>query len=182
MRVRTFLSLGAAILSSVALAQSGPTKLDPGDWPRYTRDFAGTRYSPLKQITTANVAKLAPAWSFKLRPTGGGAILSGTTPIVIAGTLYIPLGNAVVALEADSGKEIWRHPVATGTARRNVAYWPGDRGHAPRIIYSNGTSLFALDARTGRVESGFGNGGELALGVPFTYAPTVYKNVLIVGA
>jgi len=182
MRVRTFLLLGAAIAVSAAHAQSGTAKLDPGDWPRYTRDFAGTRYSPLKQITTGNVAKLASAWSFRLRPEGGGAILSGSTPLAIDGVLYLPLGNAVVALEGDTGKEIWRHPVATGIARRAVAYWPGDRDHGARIIYSNGNSLFALDAKTGRIETGFANKGELALGVPYTYPPTVYKNVLVVGA
>jgi quinoprotein glucose dehydrogenase len=182
MRGRMFLLLGAAITVSTAQAQSGTAKLDPGDWPRYTRDHAGTRYSPLNQITTANVGSLAPAWSFRLRPEGGGAILSGSTPLAVAGILYMPLGNAVVAVEGDSGKEIWRHPVPTGIARRAVAYWPGDAKHQPRIIYSNGNSLFALDAKSGQIEAGFGKGGELALGVPYTYPPTVYKNVLVVGA
>ncbi len=115
MRLRIALALGAALLVSAAHAQ------DPGDWPRYTRDHGGTRFSPLKQIDTENVSKLAPAWSFTLRPEGGGSILSGTTPIVVNGVLYLPLGNAVVALEADTGKEIWRHPVTTGLVRRAVS-------------------------------------------------------------
>ena len=119
MGARIALALAAALTVSTAHAQSGKAVIAPGDWPRFTRDPGGARFSPLTQINTGNVAKLAPAWSFKLRPEGGGAILSGTTPIVVAGVLYLPLGNAVVALDAASGKEIWRHPVTSGLARRS---------------------------------------------------------------
>ncbi len=182
MRTRIALAACAALMASAAHAQSGKTRIDPGDWPRYTRDPAGARFSPLAQINTGNVSALALAWSFRLRPEGGGAIVSGTTPIAIAGTLYLPLGNAVVALEADSGKEIWRYPVATGAARRAVSYWPGDRQHQPRIFFSNGKSLIALDAKTGRIDPRFGKDGEVDMGVPYGSPPTIYRNVLIVGA
>ena len=182
MRIRTALILGTALLVSAAHAQSGPEKIAPGDWPRNTRDLAGTRFSPLDQINTGNVSQLAPAWSFKVRPEGGGALVTSATPIVIDNMLYLPIGNAVVALEADTGKEIWRHPVTGGLARRGVTYWPGDRKHPARIFYSNGKSLFALDARTGQAAPGFGKGGELGLGVPYNSPPTIYRNVLIVGA
>lgn len=175
------LLLGAVVLSA-AHARSGRERLDPGDWPRFTRDLAGTRYSPLKQINTRNVAKLAPAWSFRLRPEGGGGIVGGTTPIVVRGVLYLPIGNAVVALEADSGKEIWRHPVTTGLTRRGVSYWPGDKDHPARIFFTDGPSLCALDARTGQLVPDFGAGGAVALGVPYNSPPTIYKNVLILGA
>ena len=59
--------IGATILP-VAYAEAGQAKLNADDWPHYTRDLAGTRYSPLRQINTRNVSKLAPAWSFRLRP------------------------------------------------------------------------------------------------------------------
>lgn len=182
MRIRIALILSSALTLSVAHAQPGTAKIDPGDWPRYTRDLAGTRYSPLTQINTGNVAKLAPAWSFKVRPEGGGSIVSSATPIVVGGILYIPIGNAIVALQPETGKEIWRHPVTDGVARRAVSYWPGDKDHKPRIFYSNGKNLFALDAKTGEIDPGFGKGGMVELGVPYAYPPTVYKNVLIVGA
>jgi quinoprotein glucose dehydrogenase len=179
--------LAIALLMSGALVTSGATpaahaQSDAGDWPRYARDLAGTRYSPLKQINTRNVTKLEQAWSFRVRPEGGGAIVGSATPIVVGNLLYLPLGNAVVALEGDTGKEVWRHPVKGGLARRAVSYWPGDKAQAPRIYYSNGPSLFALDAKTGQPVTSFGKDGALALGVPYNSPPTVYRNVLIVGA
>src|SRR5688572_24684799 len=64
------------------------------DWPRYTGDLAGTRYSKLKQINTTNVAKLATAWTF----AGVGA---QQTPIVVDSVLYASTPTGVVALQAD---------------------------------------------------------------------------------
>jgi quinoprotein glucose dehydrogenase len=172
----------AALLGTAALAGSAPEKIDPGEWPRYTRDQGGTRFSPLTEINRGNVAKLTQAWSFKVRPDGGGSIVSSATPIMVGGLLYMPVGNAVVALEPETGREIWRHPVTQGAARRAVSYWPGDKGHGPRIFYSVGKKLIALNARTGAVDTAFGTNGELAIGVAYSYPPTIYRNVLIVGA
>ncbi|MBN8831984.1 MAG: PQQ-binding-like beta-propeller repeat protein [Sphingomonadales bacterium] len=177
MRRAIALLLGAAMLAPAAQAD-----VPPGDWPRYARDPGGTRFSPLSQINDRNVRRLDTAWSFLVRPEGGGAIVTSATPIAVEGTLYLPIGNAVVALEGDSGREIWRHPVKGGLARRAVSYWPGDKSHAPRIFFSNGPNLYALDARTGALLSDFGQGGAVALGVPYNGPPTVYKDVLIVGA
>jgi quinoprotein glucose dehydrogenase len=173
---------GLALALGVALAAAAAHAEGPGDWPRFTRDAGGTRFSPLKEINAGNVARLAPAWSLKLRPDGGGGLVSGTTPIVLDGVMYLPVGNAIVALEASSGREIWRHPVADGVARRGVSFWPGDADHPARIFYSNSKSLIALDAKTGEVVAGFGASGAVDLGVPYNSPPTIFRNVLIVGA
>ncbi|HWJ68617.1 MAG TPA: PQQ-binding-like beta-propeller repeat protein [Sphingobium sp.] len=165
----------------MAHAQSEATPA-PGDWPRYARDLGGTRYSPLTQINTRNVSRLTKAWSFRVRPEGGGSLVSSATPIVIDNILYLPIGNAVIALEADSGKELWRHPVAAGMARRAVSYWPGDKDNRPRIFYSTGDAIVALDAATGQLDTRFGRDGRVALEVPYGSPPTIYKNVLIIGA
>ncbi len=182
MRARLALVLGAALMASAAHVPSALAAPDPGDWPRFARDMAGDRYSPLNQINADNVSKLGTAWSFRVRPDGGGAIVSETTPLAIDGVLYMPVGNAVVAMEGDSGKEIWRHPLANGFARRAVSYWPGDANHPPRIFYSSSDSLWALDAKTGELVTSFGEGGQVKLDVPYGGPPTVYKNVLIIGA
>src|SRR5580692_9172554 len=87
-----------------------------GDWPMYNRELAGTRYSPLTQITVRNVANLKQAWSYKLRsPSDAGKRLAGiagfseATPIVVNGTMYLPTGGRIVALEPETGKELWSY-------------------------------------------------------------------------
>jgi quinoprotein glucose dehydrogenase len=176
------MALVAASLATSAHAQPGRSGIDPGDWPRFTRDPGGTRYSPLTQINAGNVSRLAPAWTFRVRPEGGGGAVSETTPIAIGGVLYLPIGDAVVALQAESGKEVWRHPVTEGSVRRLVSYWPGDKEHRPRIFYSNGDNLVALDAGSGQVVPGFGQDGQVHLDVPYFSPPTIWRNVLIIGA
>lgn len=181
MRRSIALMIGAAMLVPAAQAQV-ETAPAPADWPRYARDLGGSRFSPLKQINAGNVGKLEQAWAFRVRPEGGGAIVGSATPIAIDGTLYLPLGNAIVAIEGHTGREIWRQPVTGGLARRAVSWWPGDKDHGPRIFYGNGPRLFALDAATGRPVTSFGTDGSIDLGVPYNAPPTIYKHALIVGA
>ena len=180
MRRRLAAILTALVIPAAALAQSGATP--PGDWTSYARDLSGDRYSPLTQIDTGNVEQLEPAWSFRLRPEGGAAVLGGTVPIVIDGVMYMPIGNAVVALEADSGKEVWRHPVK-GLVRRAVSWWPGDGAIGPRIFYSTGSEITALDPKNGEVDASYAENGVSKIdGTPYPYPPSVYHNVLVVGA
>jgi quinoprotein glucose dehydrogenase len=113
-----------------------PAKIRDGDWPMYNRDLAGTRYSPLAQINSGNVAKLTKVWSYRLRSDEERKVLrenlgafSEVTPIVVNGVMYITAGNRVVALEPETGKEVWRYEAKKGAAvsKRGVAYWPGDK-------------------------------------------------------
>ncbi len=174
--------LCAAVLVPGAHAQSGDSAPDPADWPRYARDLGGTRYSPLDQIDTGNVENLDTAWSFVLRPEGGAGLLGGTVPIVIDGTMYLPVGNAVVALEAHTGRELWRHPVQ-GLVRRGVTWWAGDGALGPRIFYATGSALVAINPATGETDTSFGDNGSVAIeGTPASYPPTIYGNVMLIGA
>src|SRR5688572_29689419 len=148
------------------------------DWPTQNRDLAGTRYSPLSQINTKNVATLTQAWTYRLRGEDGGPFqMSQAVPIVVNGVMYLSAGNRVVAVEPETGKEIWRY-VATGPApsRRGVAYWAGEKSLGPRIIVTLGRKLLALNARNGTVENGFGTNGEIDMVVPYNSPPTIYKN------
>jgi quinoprotein glucose dehydrogenase len=184
----------------------------------YAHSLSGQRYSPLTQITTANVASLAPAWSLRLtQPNagrrGGGPPAAGrggapaagpaasapaassgdagtgsnpqVTPIVIAGVMYLPArGNQVLALDADTGKEVWRRvlPRYVTTTARGVAYWPGDAQTQPRILLTAGAKLIALDAATGALSAGFGTNGVVEIAVPWNGVPVIYRNVAILGA
>ena len=156
------------------------------DWPNSNRDLGGTRYSPLTQINSRNVAKLKEVWTFHLHQSGESpAVRASTeaTPIIANSVMYFPAGDSVVALEPESGKEIWRFKMANGApSRRGVAYWPGDRNSAPRIIFTAGHRLIGLNARTGKIDPGFGNEGEVDTVVAYQSAPTIYKNLVLIGA
>lgn len=183
MRKLFALMLCAAALAPAAIAQAGDGEPAPEDWPRYARDLGGTRWSPLDDINARNVENLDTAWSFRLRPEGGAGLLGGTVPIVIDGTMYLPLGNAVVALEAHTGRELWRHPVANGLIRRSVTWWSGDGALGPRLFYSTGNAIVALNPTTGRLDTSFAEGGTLTFeGTPYSYPPTIFKNVIVIGA
>ena len=157
-----------------------------GDWPMYNRDLAGTRHSPLTQITPENVGDLREAWSYRLgeHPTAG-SISGGSemTPVVVDGVMYATTPDSVVALEAHSGREVWRHALEERVpSRRGVTYRPGDADTPPRLFVTSGSALLALDARTGRPASEFGEAGSVQMPVRYDSAPTLFENLLIVGS
>jgi glucose dehydrogenase len=167
-------------------------KENDADWPMYNRDLAGTRYSPLSQINGKNVSKLTQAWSYGLKPEGppppnagpgAGRVNSEATPIVVDGVMYVPAGGRVVALDAATGKEVWRYTLASGQpSTRGVSYWPGDKDAPPRIIFTSGRKLMAVNAKTGKLDPGFGNEGETDMVVGYNGVPTIFKNIVMVGA
>ena len=179
---------------STLLVQRGSTEQAPGqpgaDWPMYRHDYAGTGFSPLTQIDTRNVGRLTQAWTVSLdqassAPAGGrtAQLSSQATPIVVGGRMYVPTADGVVALEPETGKQVWRHRLQGGApSRRGVAYWPGESGLGPRIVFTAGRRLIALSARTGAIDAAFGQQGEVDLVVPYNSVPLVFRNVVVVGA
>ena len=104
------------------------------------------------------------------------------TPIVVNGMMYLATNNRVVALEPETGKELWSYELKNGEpSRRGVAFWPGDGNIPPRVFFTSGQRLIALNAYTGEAVSAFGKEGEVDMVVPYDSAPLVYKNLLIVG-
>jgi quinoprotein glucose dehydrogenase len=174
-----------AIILACVLPQSIEAQR-AGDWPMYSHDLASTRYSPLAQINAKNVATLTQAWSYPMRPGGEGPAAGSfneVTPIVVNDVMYLAAGNRVVALEPETGKEIWSFKVDKGlVSQRGVAYWGGDSHHPPRIIFTSLHRLIALSAATGKLDPKFGTNGEVEMGVPFAEVPTIYKDIIIVGA
>jgi quinoprotein glucose dehydrogenase len=70
----------------------------------------------------------------------------------------------------------------TNTTARGVAYWPGDRDNPPRIIFTAGPYLNALNANTGKVDPGFGKEGKVEITVPWNGVPAIFRNVVMLGA
>ena len=177
---------------------------DPkNDWAAYGRDDGGQRYSPLAQVDTKNVSKLKLAWQYAIDPKAAGpagaqqgVARTEAVPIVVGNVLFTPTTqHTVVALEADTGQEIWKYDLGRASATlRGVSFWPGDSQSPPQIF--TGTSegkLIALNAETGKPVPGFGNEGvvDLRVGVTEKY-PTmpyhmsspgaIYKNLIITGS
>ena len=97
--------------------------------------------------------------------------------------MYLPVGTRVVALDPTNGSEIWSYSLTSGVASlRGVSYWPGDKQNPPRILFTSGSKLIALNANTGKIDPGFGNEGEVDIVVPYSGVPTIYKNVAMLGA
>ena len=83
-----------------------------GDWPHYTSDLSGTRYSPLAQIDANNFNKLEIAWRFKTDSLGPRPEFNlESTPLMVNGRLFSTGGTrrAVVALDAATGEMLWMH-------------------------------------------------------------------------
>src|SRR5690606_39088578 len=182
-------ALAVCSVAPVAIAQPPES---PGNWPMYSRDLAGTRYSPLDEINRRNVDRLELAWSV---PVARGASddddapgPSGNpqaTPIVVDGVMYLPVrGREVLALDGATGEETWRTalPAPEGTEARGVAYWPGDGTLGARILVMAGPTLIALDAATGTPARGFGRDGVKQVVVPWRGVPLIYGNLAILGA
>ena len=191
-------------LAFVAVAASS---VAGNQWPHYAADQAATHYSPLDQITAANVSRLAVAWEWKpgekLLPEFGtrpGAFQN--TPLMIDGVLYVSTPyNQVAALDAGSGRELWRFdpkayedgqpPNGQGFAHRGVAAWQSPSTPL-RIFLNSRYRLFALDARSGALVEDFGTKGVVDLGEGLvwpinkkhytnTSPPVVFKDLVIVG-
>jgi len=136
MRLSTILALSLAVATAVATMQS-PSPAQ--GWPAYAADNAATHYSPLTDITPENVSRLTVAWEWS--PAEQNKQEFGTqpgnfqnTPLMIDDVLYVSTPyNRVVALDAESGKELWSYdpkayedgqpPNGTGFVHRGIAAW-----------------------------------------------------------
>ena len=141
----------AAILTAawlgIAGAHAEPASVDrnrllnaaaePGNWLAKGGDWRGEFFSPLTRINTDNVGSLGVAWEYDATPHRG-RVLRGmeATPVVVDGVLYTSLAwSEIVALEADTGRELWRYdPKVEESAdrkgccdgvNRGVAVWKG---------------------------------------------------------
>lgn len=175
------------------------------DWPGWGHDGTNQRHSPLKQINTTNVSKLAPAWQYAMKIEPFKA--SQSTPLVVNGVMYISYPYYhVAALEPETGKVLWDYTAPgdwdspehrthfRGGSMRGMAYWPGDRMSGPQIVFGTEEGhLISVNAKTGKPNPGFGNEGIVNLRTPevmngfpemhlgITSAPIIYKNLVFTG-
>jgi quinoprotein glucose dehydrogenase len=211
MRIRNrFLTIFLAF-AAAAFAQSSMPSTKNGEWPQYTADLKGTRYSPLDQINASNFSKLEVAWRFKTDNFGPRPEykLEGT-PLMIQGVLYATAGTrrSVIALDAKTGELIWSHSLREGNraavaprqlSGRGLAYWTDGKGDDRVLYVTTGYRLVALNAHTGRMIPRFGKDGLVDLKEGVVYGsgqqidletgeigihstPVVVKDTVIIGS
>ena len=168
-------------IDDAALKNAGA---NPSEWTSYGFTQGETRYSPLKQIDTSNVARLGLAWSYDAGRGGGG---QEATPLVWNNTIFgITNWSIVFALDARTGKERWRWDpqvnqdktraqICCGVVQRGMALYQG-LIIAPVID----GRLIALDALTGKPvwESRVAYSQD---GYTVTMAPRIAKGKVIIG-
>ncbi len=130
-------------------------------WEEYLGGPDRNHYSALTQINTGNVNRLQVAWTYEAPDTGQMQM----SPIIVDGVLYgVTAGVQAFALDAATGKEIWRFgdPLkAWHSTSRGVSYWSD--GKEKRILFTAGPNLWALNATTGKPIESFGKSGAVDL-------------------
>lgn len=206
-------SLSILLIFSVCPSRAADTaKVKPlpqGEWRHYGGDAGSTKYSPLTQINKDNAAQLKMAWSWDspdlpLQKENRGLMSFAyeATPLMVGDTLYASTSLAqVAAVNPQTGKTTWvfnpevykaGRPTNLGYVHRGTAYWT-DGGQERLFVAGHDAYLYAIDAKTGKLISEFGDGGKVNLTTAIPHAvnarnytmtspPLVCRNVVIVGS
>src|SRR5881296_1876659 len=208
---RLFVSVIVVASVFIGAQTPGQPSTKKGDWPHYTSDVRGTKYSPLDQINASNFNKLEVAWRFKTDNFGTFPEykLEGT-PLAIRGVLYTTAGTRrdVIALDGKTGELMWVHSMREGKraavsprqlSGRGVSYWTDGKGDERIVYVTTGYRLVELNAKTGAPVQSFGKDGVVDLKVGVVKGkgeqidletgeigvhstPLVVKDVIVVGS
>src|SRR5262245_47662993 len=205
MRTSALIALVALIAVTLVQAQNRPS----GEWRYYGGDAASTRYSPLSDVTRANVNNLQVAWRWsspdndivKANPTSRPGPYQDT-PLMVNGVLYTETSlGAFVAIDPVSGRTLWQYdpeiwklgrPPNLGFTHRGMAYWTD--GTKRRLISGlHDAHIISIDAEPGKPDPEFGDNGRVDVIADLPYAermrnyainstPVIVKNVILSGS
>ncbi len=177
--------VAAGLLCCVALGAQVPyerivaAEKEPGNWLTYSGNYQGHRYSPLTELTPANVGGLKVRWA-KQFAMGRTQV----SPIVVDGVMYVTAPNRAEALDLRSGNSLWRWERPIPKDYQSIGFGQVSRGPAildDRLYVATlDCYLVALDAKTGqqrwavKVE-------DYKPGYSMTLAPLAIKGKVIVG-
>jgi alcohol dehydrogenase (cytochrome c) len=183
-------AIGAVVLAGTALSAQG-VSVDPAtigkapvtNWSTFNGDYTGQRYSTLTQIRSDNVNRLEQKWVYRITEVGaqrGAPVpIIKCTPLLVNGVLYMTIPDHLWALDARTGKEIWRYDwVDHGghlVGQRGVGIWK-----STVFFQTPDNWLVALDANSGK-ELWRKNYADARKQYFSTSAPLVVRNHVIVG-
>jgi len=180
-------TIPAARAEELTPANGFPKRETYTTWHRSHGDNGGTRFSLLNQINRQNVTNLQVAWTYHSRD---GSNNIQCNPIIVNGVMFAPTaGKHLVAVNAETGVELWRFKPEGRPAFRGLIYWPTGRvveqasslspsdtaGNKPeaetgklpvpleRVMFCAGRFLYALNPKTGQPIPDFGEGGKAML-------------------
>lgn len=170
------IAFGTMLRARPAIDYAGPVS----GWDAWGNDSGGTRFSPLTQITPANVWALKPAWTYHVGPIANAPEMSSptleATPIIAENRLYVcSAGGRVAALDPESGKEIWAHQANSDnfstyllncrgvTYARDASVAAGQECAGRIFAGTLDGRMVALDSATGRPCTSFGTNGVIDL-------------------
>jgi len=172
--------LGIAALLTVSVAGQDMTQeklLHPSadSWPMYHGDYSGRRHSALTQIKPENAGGLALAWAFQ---TGGSTAIKAS-PLVVDGIIYISVPNIVWAVDARSGRQIWKYQYPA-----NKGFHIGSRGVSMYkdwlFFVTPDAHLISLNAKDGTVRWDVAI-ADAQRGYWATLSPLIIRNHVLVG-
>ncbi len=201
--------VGVGVVAGIVVSTGGQSQSI--EWPVYGGQTTASKYSPAADLTPANVGRLGIAWQWQhgerpLTEYGTTPFRFENQPLMVGGVLYVttPYNNAA-ALDAETGKELWRFDSGavklgaipgTGFKHRAPALWrDAQAGNALRVLLNTRSELYSLDARTGQPVTTFGRNGVVSLVDAYprpisdirhvnhgASPPVVYRDIVIVGS
>jgi quinoprotein glucose dehydrogenase len=184
---RRFFAIAFILLAAVTIAVRAADRSDKWWWDNLGGP-ASSNFLNLDQINKSNVNQLQVAWYYPYAS-------SNFNPLVVEDVMYtLGRDNALVAVDATTGKEIWIHEGLAGINARGINYWQSEDGKDKRLLFSINSFLQAIDARTGKSIPTFGLDGVVDLRTGLARAEgtsitvqsgnpgKVWKNLLILGS
>jgi quinoprotein glucose dehydrogenase len=181
------LPVAALLLASVPLS----AQQDHKKWNDYGGGPDSSHFVDLTQITPSNVDQLQVAWTYSTQDRNSYLF----NPIIVDKMMYVLARNySLVALDAETGKEIWIHENLAGISNRGIAYWESKDRKDRRFMFTLNDFLQQIDARTGKSILTFGNQGLVDLREGLGRDPKlisriqtntpgrVFENLIIVGS
>ncbi|HEY0995969.1 MAG TPA: pyrroloquinoline quinone-dependent dehydrogenase [Gemmatimonadaceae bacterium] len=177
----------------VALPLSLPAQSRSADWPVYGGGDDHTHYSTLDQVSPANVRRLKVAWTYDTRDAFDGSEMQAN-PVVVDGILYATTPKMqVFALDAATGRQLWRFDPQGGAAPTSRIRHRGVVVAGDRVLFNYRNRLYALDRATGVPIRTFGDSGWVdlraglgrpveGLSVSASTPGVVFEDMLIMGS
>ncbi len=193
-----FFSLYTILCITLWLASCSDRDTRYRTWEVYKGGPESNNYSALDQINKSNVHLLTQAWAFypEDEPERFQFWKYECNPIIVNDTMYLTSAwRQLYAVDAANGEQLWTFDLLQGErgggVLRGVTYWEGQG--LKRIFVTHGNKLWAVDARTGKAVTTFGDQGNINMDVPQPHRDTpgavklstpgiIYNNLIIVGA